>query len=247
MSQAPAAPHRAVLALARLELTLTLRRGESVLIAFLIPLLLLVFFSFVPVGGSSAGGLDFLVPGVIALAIMSSGLVSLGIATAFERYYGVLKLLGGMPISRLQLLLAKLLAVLVLQAIQVALIGLVAVVLLGWRPDPALPRLLLALALGSAAFSTLGLLLAGALRAEATLAAANGLYLVLLLLGDMVFPLAALPAWLAGAARLLPAAAFAEATRAAFQRGATDGAALAILALWTAGALLLASRTFRWE
>jgi ABC-2 type transport system permease protein len=175
-------------------------------------------------------------------------MVSLGIATAFERYYGVLKLLGGTPLSRPALLCAKLLAVVLLQIGQVGALLLAAALLFGWRPSGDPPLLLLALALGSSTFAALGLLLAGLLRAEATLAAANGLYLLLLMLGDMVVPLSALPAWVASLARLLPAAALAQALRAGF--GSPEAAAfpsLAILAVWGAACLVLASRTFRWE
>jgi ABC-2 type transport system permease protein len=240
---------RQVAAQTAMELRLSLRRGESVLIAFLIPLALLIFFGYLPlVGGAAGDRLQFLVPGVIGLAVMSSGMVSLGIATAFERYYGVLKLLGGTPLSRLALLSAKLLAVVLLQIGQVGALLLAAGLLFGWRPTGNLPLVLLALALGSTTFAALGLLLAGLLRAEATLAAANGLYLLLLMLGDMVVPLSALPAWLASLAGLLPAAALAQALRAGF--GSPEAAplpSLAILAAWGAGCLLLASRTFRWE
>ncbi len=53
--------------------------------------------------------------------------------------------------------------------------------------------------------------MAGVLRAEVTLAAANGLYLVLLLLGGMIFPLTKLPGPLRALARALPAAALSDA------------------------------------
>jgi ABC-2 type transport system permease protein len=240
---------RQVAAQSAMEVRLTLRRGESVLVAFLIPIGLLIFFGYVPLEVGSAGDrIQLLLPGVIALALMASGMVSLGIATAFERYYGVLKLLGGTPLSRLALLGGKLSAVGLIQLGQVLALLLVAGLLFDWRPVGDLPLIVLALTLGSATFSALGLLLAGLLRAEATLAAANGLYLVLLLLGDMVVPLSALPAWLATLARLLPAAALTQALRAGF--GSAEAAAwpsLLVLGLWGVGCLLLARRTFQWE
>ena len=86
---------RAVLAQTRVELTLTLRRGESVLLALGIPVLLLVFFSTVDVGFIEHGDrVDFVAPGVLALAVMSTAMVGLGIATGFERQYLVLKRLA---------------------------------------------------------------------------------------------------------------------------------------------------------
>src|SRR3954447_21001707 len=172
LSPSSAAPlGRMILAQTRLELRLALRRGESVLVTLIIPPALLVFFGLVdlmPVPADLRA--NYLVPGMLALAIMSTAMVSTGIATAFERYYKVLKRLGASPLPRVGLLVAKILAVLVIEAVQTVLIVGVAVGLLGWRPG-ALPLALpLVLLLGTAAFGGLGLLMAGALRAEATLA-----------------------------------------------------------------------------
>jgi ABC-2 type transport system permease protein len=125
---------------------------------------------------------------------------------------------------------------------------LVAALLFGWRPGAQAPLALPVIVLGTLCFAALGLLLAGTLRAEAVLAAANGLYLVFLLVGDMVFPLAQLPAWLASAARLLPAAAFAQSLRAALQPGLTMPLdSLGVLAAWAILVSIVAARTFRWE
>ena len=125
---------------------------------------------------------------------------------------------------------------------------LVAAALLGWRPQGSPGTALLVVILGTTTFAVLGLLMAGSLRAESTLAAANGLYLVLLLLGDMVFPLAQLPPWLAALARVLPAAPFAEAMRSALQPSPTFPLeALARLVVWSLVSLVAAARTFRWE
>ena len=250
MSPTAAPLARIILAQTRMELTLTLRRGETLLITFVIPILLLLFFGSVPILSALAGGsvVDFLVPGILALAVMSTALVGLGIATAFERYYGVLKRLGGSPLPRGGLLLAKLLAVLAVELVQTVLVLLVAALALGWQPSGQPVVALLVILLGTATFAGLGLLMAGALRAEATLAAANGLYLVLLLLGDMVFPLSHLPAWLASIAQVLPATAFASALRASFTPGEPlPLSSIAVLAAWGIAALALAARTFQWE
>jgi ABC-2 type transport system permease protein len=232
-----------------MELRLSLRRGESLLITALVPLLLLVFFGSVPLLPTGGGRtVDFLLPGILALAVMSTGMVSLGIATAFERQYGVLKRLGGSPLPRGGLLAAKLLSVAIVQCGQVVVLVLVAAAMFGWRPTGQPLAAVGVILLGTIAFSSLGLLMAGALRAEATLAAANGLYLVLLLLGDMVFPLAQLPPWLVGLARLLPAAAFARALRASLQSGAAISLIdVLVLLAWGVVCAVLAARTFKWE
>lgn len=246
-----AAPwHRTVLAQTKVELALTLRRGESVLLTLGIPVLLLVFFSVVdvlPLPEGVSDAVDFLAPGILALAIMSTAMVSLGIATGFERQYGVLKRLGTTPLGRPALLAAKTLAVLVVELLQVVVLSAVAAVL-GWRPEGSLLLALLAALLATVAFAGIGLLMAGTLRGEVTLAAANGLYLVLLLLGGMVFPLDRLPGPLRSVAELLPAAAISTALDGALSAAASvPGTAWAVLAVWAAGAPALAAAKFRWE
>ncbi|MEO6714858.1 MAG: ABC transporter permease, partial [Mycobacteriales bacterium] len=169
------------------------------------------------------------------------------IATAYERSYGVLKRLGATALPRWGLLAAKTLAVLAVEAIQIALLVAVGA-LMGWRgsAEGIAPALLL-LALGTVCFSGLGLLMAGTLRAEATLAAANGLYVVLLLIGGLIVPLAKLPQPLRALARELPTAALADGLRAALDLGRLDAHAVVVLAVWSALLVVAAALTFRWE
>jgi ABC-2 type transport system permease protein len=179
---------RAVLAQTRVELVLTLRRGESVLLTIGIPVLLLVFFSTVDVGFIERDDpIDFVAPGVLALAVMSTAMVGLGIATGFERQYGVLKRLGASPLGRPALLAAKTLSILAIEALQ--LVVLVAIALaFGWDPGGSALAAAVAAHAATVGFAGIGLVLAGTMRGEVVLAAANGLYLVLLLLGGMVIP-----------------------------------------------------------
>ncbi|HWW53254.1 MAG TPA: ABC transporter permease, partial [Acidimicrobiales bacterium] len=190
---------------------------------------------------------DFLAPGVLALAVMSTAMVSLGIATGFERQYGVLKRLATTPLGRPALLTAKTTAVLAVEVVQVAVLGLAAL-LMGWHPYGDVIVVTATVLLATVAFAGLGLLMAGTLKAEVTLAAANGLYLVLLLLGGMVVPLSRLPGPLEGVARALPAAALSDALRATLGTGAAvPGRAWIVLAVWAVAAPTAAAFTFRWE
>jgi ABC-2 type transport system permease protein len=238
---------RRVLAQTRAELVLTLRRGESVLLSLGIPVLLLVFFSLVDVLPTGTDDpIDFLAPGILALAVMSTAMVGLGIATGFERQYGVLKRLGSTPLGRGSLLAAKTLAILAVELLQVAVLTVVSL-LLGWRPSGSAGAIVVAMVLATVAFAGLGLLMAGRLRGEAVLAAANGLYLVLLLLGGMVIPVEKLPGALRAVARALPAAALSDVIHAASTAGAVPGRAWAVLAVWAVAAPAAAAATFRWE
>lgn len=245
---------RAIGAQTGMELKLTLRRGESLLITIIVPVLLLVFFASLgivpaPATGGPARPADFLLPGMLALAVISTGMVSLGIATAYERYYGVLKLLGGSPLPRGGLILAKALSVVALEVVQIAILIAVASVGYGWRPGGNIAEAALALGLGAAAFTGLGLAMAGGLRAEMTLAAANGLYLVFLLLGDVVLPLSHLPEPLRWLARVLPATPLTDALRAALTGGPAGAYWPNTLeeAAWAVALVALAVITFRWE
>ena len=244
---------RMVLAQTAMELRLMLRRGESVLITLVVPVLLLFFFSSVAVlpqdsSGSAGSPVTQLMPGMLALAVMSSAMVSLGIATAFERQYGVLKRLGGSPLPRPALLVAKILSIAAIEAFQVVLLAALGLAL-GWRPGGNALGALAAWMLGSAAFGGLGLWMAGAWRAEAALAGANGLYLVLLLLGGIFVPVSRLPEPLAAVAGLLPSAALADLLRAALLPASAVSAwpATAILLAWAIAAPALAAATFKWE
>lgn len=238
---------RAVLAQARIELLLTLRRGESVLVTLIIPLALLVFFASARILPGPGRGIGYLLTGTMALSVISTALVSLGIATAYERYYGVLKQLGATPLSRGALIAGKMLAVGALEAIQVVLLVGTAL-LFGWRFSVSLGPALAALLLGTACFAGIGLALAGALRAEATLGVANALFLFFLLLGGLYVPLSDLPSWLGSIARVLPAAPLVEVLRAGVGRGSVaTWSAWAALIIWSVVAPLVAARVFRWE
>jgi ABC-2 type transport system permease protein len=238
---------RALVAQARAETLLQLRRGENLIVTLAIPLGILVFFAKVDaVSTDFAHPVDFLVPGVLSLAVMAAAMVSLGIATGFERRYGVLKRLGSTPLSRGGLLVAKTATVLALEILQIVLV--VAVwVAIGWHVPAGIVPAVGLLLVGTIAFAGIGMLMAGTLRAEANLAAANGLFLVLLFLGGMAYPLAKLPTVMQDFAKALPAAALSETVRSVLSAQAFPVGELAVLIAWAVGAPLLAARYFRWE
>lgn len=232
----------------RHELMLVVRNGEQLLLTLGIPLLLLVFFSLVdvlPTGGLDP--VDFLAPGVLGLAVMSTAMVSLGIGTGFERSYKVLKRLGTTPLGRGRLVAAKALGVMAVEVVQFGLlIGVAAA--LGWSPPVGeWPLALAAVACGTLAFSGIGLVLAGRLRGEINLAAQNALYLVLLLLGGMIVPLDELPGPVASTARALPSAALSDVLHATLGDASLHTASWPVLGGWSIAAPLLAAWLFRWD
>ena len=242
---------RMVAAQAGLELRILVRNGEQLLLTLIIPVALLAGFSLEPLVKTGSGPrIDFLVPGIMALAVMSTAFTSQAIATGFERRYGVLKRLGSTPLGRDGLISAKTVAVLAVEAAQVVVV-LVVGLALGWQPDarPAAAVWVVALLLaGTAAFSGLALLLAGTLRAEATLAAANLVYLVLLGVGGVIFPLSKFPAGAQPLLRLLPSGALSDGLHSVLQHaGGVPVRDLVVLLAWAAVTIGVTVRVFRWE
>lgn len=247
-----AAPLRKMVAAqASLELRTLVRNGEQLILTLIIPVLLLVAFgheALVSVGSGSR--IDFVVPGILALAVLSTAFTSLAIGTGFERRYGVLKRLGASPLSRQGLIAAKTMTVLTVELVQAALVLAVGA-LLGWSPHATGPAVIwvpLLLLAGTAAFSGLALLMAGTMRAEGTLAAANLLYLIMLGLGGILFPLTKFPAGARPVLKLLPADALADGLRSLLAHsGGPPTADLLVLCIWAVAGITLAARTFRWE
>jgi ABC-2 type transport system permease protein len=247
----PASWLRMALALTANELRLAARRGESLLVTFVIPAGVLLVFSNVDVAGGAGQGqpVDRILPGAIALAVIAASLVSLAIATGFERSYGVLKRLGGSPAGTSALVASKTVAVVVVEAIEITLLLAIAAGVLGWVQGPAAsaPLVVAGLLLGTIAFAGLGLLLAGTLRAEATLALANLLFLLSLVLGGIVIPLDRLPPAVASIAHDLPPAALTQVLTVGLGAAGDATESLVILAGWAVVLAALAARKFRWD
>lgn len=244
---------RMIGAQAALETRMLLRNGEQLLLTVIIPTLLLVLFSAVDIvdlpGGPDGADerVDFLAPGVLALAVLSTAFTGQAISTGYDRRYGALKRLAASPLPRWALMTAKTCSVLVIEVLQVLLLAGVALAL-GWSPSGNPAAVLLLLLAGTAAFSGLGLLMAGTLRAEATLAAANLVFLLLLFGGGVIVPLEKFPGGLQDVLQLLPITALSDGLRDVVQHGAgVPWGALAVLACWALAGLAAAARFFRWE
>ncbi|WP_416531758.1 ABC transporter permease [Streptomyces coelicoflavus] len=239
---------RMIAAQAVLETKMLLRNGEQLLLTVIIPTLLLVLFSSVDIIDTGAGeAIDFLAPGILALAVMSTAFTGQAIATGFERRYGVLKRLAASPLPRWALMTAKTASVLVTEVLQIVLLTVIAFAL-GWSPQGNPGAVLLLLVLGTAAFSGLGLLMAGTLKAEATLAAANLVFLLLLVGGGVIVPLDEFPDAAQDVLGLLPISALSDGLRDVLQHGASmPWGDLGILAVWAVAGLAAAGKFFRWE
>lgn len=234
-----------------MELRLLSRNGEQVLLTLVIPLMLLVLGTrsnnVVDLGAGRP--IDIITPGILALAVLSTSFTSLAIATGFERRYGVIKRLGASPLPRWGLMLGKIGAIAVVEIAQLTLLSVVGL-MLGWEPHGgllALAQMLLLVVLGTAAFGSLGLLIAGTLRAEATLAVANLVYVLLLVGGGLLVPLSRYPEAARHVLQLLPSGALGQGLRDTFAGLGPDAFSIVVLILWAGCCGLGVSRTFKWE
>lgn len=244
-----AAPARSrVLAQARFETGTLLRNGEQLLVALVLPAMALVGLAYSQSPSLGTGRrIDLAVPGVLALAVVSTAFTGQAIATGFDRRYGVLRLLGVSPLGRHGLLVAKALAVLAIEILQAVVIGGLGLAL-GWQPDwTGLFAGALVALVGTWAFVALALLLAGTLRAEGVLALANLIWIALLGLGGLIIPRTQLPSGLSHVAAALPSGALGDGLREAFIHGRLALLPLLVLVAWGAAATVLTSRTFRWS
>jgi ABC-2 type transport system permease protein len=238
----------------RAELTMLFTNGETLFLTLGIPVVFLLFFSAVhvlPTGTSHP--VNFLVPGILALAVMSTAMTALGIGTGFERGYGVLKRLGSTPLGRPRLLAAKIVAVIAVELLQAAVLVAVGYAL-GWTPGgpggagALVGAAVAAMVLGTVAFGGIGLVLAGTLKPLVNLAVVNALFVVLLLLGGMLIPLGKLPDWLADVSRALPASALSDALHGSLGHGTPVSARdWVVLVMWAVAAPVVAGMAFRWE
>ncbi len=243
-----------MIAQAGFELRLLLRNGEQLLLTVMIPLALLVAVTLVPAVPLDAAAGSARVPealgGVLAVAIIASAFTSLAISVGFDRRSGALVMLATTPLSRQAILGARAIATMAMVAIQVVLL-LVTALVLGWQPTARALALPVWAILGTAAFAALGFALAGAVRAEATLAVANAAFLVLVAVGGTTFPASDLPGPLATLVSALPSSGLADLLRWSTGAGGGDGLALAVDAAlvlaWGAAGALVAVRTFRWR
>jgi len=244
---APASRSRRWLAQARFETETTLRHGEQLLVALVLPALALVALTLSDSPDLGPGRrIDLATAGVLALAVVSTAFTGQAIATGFDRRHGVLRFLGVTPLGREGLLAGKLGAVAMVLGLQLVLLGVLGA-FLGWRPElSGLVPALLTVVLGAGAFLSLAMLLAGTVRAEAVLALANLAWVLLLGLG-ILLPTDRLPGALATLARLLPSGALGDGLRQSLVHGQWPWGQWLVLAVWTGVAGAAAARWFHWS
>lgn len=244
---------RRILAQGAYEAMMMLRNGEQLLLAIILPLLAMIGLVLTPlIDGVADTRINAVAPGVLALCVVSTAFTGQGITTGFDRRYGVLRFLATTPLGKAGLIAGKALAVLMVVAIQIIVLG-VAALLMGWQPfvhrNPAavVGSALVFVLVGVLTFTALGLLIAGSVRPEATLAITNLVWVLLAAVGGLLMPVRHLGGIWGPILDFLPSAALGDGLRSAFYTGEFNGLALVSLVIWGALATLGASRWFKWD
>ncbi|MGO1181970.1 MAG: ABC transporter permease [Micrococcaceae bacterium] len=238
---------RRVLAQGAYETRTTLSNGEQLLVALILPMMALVALSVTGIldDGQGHASVDVAVPGIFALAVLSSGLTGQGIATGFDRRYGVLTYLSTTPLGSMGLLLGKIVAVMMVLLVQLIVLGAIGA-FLGWSPEwRGAVFAALFILIGAVAFTGIGLFIAGTVRPEATLALTNLLWVVLGAAGGIIFPIPAGPGTFV--LHLLPSTALGDGLRSALIQGDLAVTPLVVLAAWGAVAVAGTIRWFKWR
>lgn len=218
-----------------------LRNGENLLLTLVIPVGVLVLVLKTPLGGERSAPQALVA--AVSLAVLATAFTSQAISTGFDRRYGVLRMLGLGPLGVRGLLAARVVVSLLIIAAQMLILVTLTGALTGWWPsDPGrIAQAVVGVLLAVWTFTAWALLIAGTLRAEATLAVANAVFLLLMFGGGLAIPAESLP-W-SGAAELLPTGALV----AAMSEPVLAAAPLTILLAWGVVGTVLAGRFFRWE
>jgi ABC-2 type transport system permease protein len=235
---------RMLVAQTALELKLLLRNGEQLLLTMFIPITLLIGLTLLPLGSFGTNRAATFVPVIMALAVVSTAFTGQAIAVAFDRRYGALKRLGATALPVWGIIAGKSLAVVAVVFLQAVILGAIGFAL-GWRPELAgLGLGALIIALGTAGFAAMGLLLGGTLRAEIVLAVANLLWFVFAGFGALTLDTDTVPSTLRWIARLTPSGALTEALSRSISVS-VDLLGIIVLAGYGALAALAALRWFR--
>jgi len=240
-SSGAASPVRRITSQALFDTRNVLRNGENLLLTLVIPVAVLVIGLKTPLDGDRDAS-EVLI-GAIGLGVLATAFTSQAISTGFDRRYGVLCMLGLSPLGERGLLAARTIVSLLIITLQAAVLGILTWMLAGWTSTDGaqIAQSVVGVLLSVWAFTAWALFVAGALRAEATLAVSNAVFLLLMFGGGLAVPSESLP-W-DSVAEWLP-------TGALVQAMSVDPVAwipLCVLVGWALAGTVLATRYFRWE
>jgi ABC-2 type transport system permease protein len=250
--------HRGLLALvlhqARYDLRGFLRNKQGRYFTLILPIVLLVFFVTIGLGGKTIGhdhatSSTYYVPGLSALAVVAASFANLVISITSQREAGVLKRRRATPVPASALIAGRAITAIAVSLAALTMLLAVGRVAYGLRVSTtAIPNVALTAILGSAAFCVLGYAVSTGIRsADAAEPIVQAILLPLYLISGVLVPSANLPGWLQHVAEFFPVEHLADGLRHAYAPGSClVWSDLAVLALWAAAGLAFALRRFAW-
>jgi ABC-2 type transport system permease protein len=234
--------------IAAMEARLYIRDIQSMIMSFLVPIFFILVFG--SIFGRQDGFMEFFVPGLIGVTIMSTTLFSITVNQTDHRQIGLLKRLQLLPTSTLSVVVAQSLVRMLVVFLQVALALAVAIFVFKTKFTGALPPLFVSIVFGTLMFLALSFALGNFMRStQASIAIANVLFIPMMFLSGAYFPLYMLPSFLQPILRALPLTPLVQVIRSAFVDGGslTDNMSSTLWILgWLVVGLVTAVRTYRW-
>lgn len=211
----------------------------------------LITIRFTTVTADRLRSIDFLVPGILAMALMQLGLFGTAAPLVQLRERKVLRRLGATPLPRWALLVSQVLHRLTIALVQVVIIIAVGRLVFGVEIGGNVGLLAVFSALGALTFISLGYLIAALSRTEESVFGISSvLNFPMMFLSGIFFPLETMPDWIRPVVQAIPLTYLGDALRQ-LMVGAPPAHALGldalVLGLWLAAAVTLSIRLFRWE
>jgi ABC-2 type transport system permease protein len=195
--------------------------------------------------------IDFLVPGIVAMMIMSSNLNGVAGQIASWRERGVLRRMQSTTLKSGTFIAAQITARLTLNATQAVIVLLIASLVFGTQVRGSWLLLLFYVVLGTLVFMSIGFIIAGLAKTPESAGPIAGLVsFPLLFLGNVFFPVRNMPEFLQPVVNALPITHLSDSLREVMNVGAGMGdlwMQTAILGGWLVAAFAIASWTFKWE
>ena len=228
------------------------RNPQSAFFTFVFPVVIIVVFGALFGGGGRSSyfnglsALQYYVPTIAAVSVLSACYSQLAIVLAMRRQNGILKRVRATPLPAWTYFLGLLAHCIVVSAVDVALIVVVGG-LFGVPLPTHWPALALALVLGAASFCALGVAVASLIRnSEAAPAVVQLVLFPLLFISGTYMPIHS--AVLNRITSALPVRPFNQALLGPFaQHSGFDWKSLGVLAAWGAAGAIVAIRRFRWD
>ena len=242
----------------RAQNKLFLRNPFSAFFSLAFPVMFLLLFGSLNGGGripelGNIRYIQFLAPGMLAFAVISTCYTGLVTGVAINRDEGLLKRVRGTPLPPWAYIAARIASAVFFSLVSAVVMVVAAVLLFQVEViGRMLPAAAVTLLAGAACFCAVGMAVAAVIpNGEAAPVIANFTFFPVAFVSDLFFPTAGAPAWVGAVGSIFPVKHFALALEHTFnpfaQGSGFQWGHLGVMALWTLAAVVVAVRCFRWE